>query len=924
MNIEKNEQKRLVYLKCKMYDSAALNQTSFVYVKLHTVCDNVFLTCNLEAILELSIKQKLFVNIWIFISKQDTGGNKMLRINKVTIENRKEGCVTDDLHPRISFSFESDNKNVELKQAKISVGDWNCITKQQVAIEYCGEKLAAFTKYLVTVEILDNYGETAVCKNTFETGRYGEPWQAKWITDTTYVFQEKHVSPKTMTFLKEIALKKEISEAKIYATALGIYELMINGQKVGQDYFAPGYTSYKTNLQYQVYDITSQLQKENQLIAVVGGGWAVGAFNYKRVNRTWADRQAFLLELRIIYTDGTSEVIGTDESWKVTEEGNYKFSEFYIGEVYDATVDLNKLDWKPAGIESVKNPPNLKVSYGDMVRTHEEFLPRSVEVAPSGMLIYDMGQNFAGVIKAKIKGKKGQKITFHHAEVLMDGELFIKPLRSALQQAVYTCIDGEQEYSPKLTYMGFRYVGVEGIRQEDLTLSALALYSDMEEIGGFTCSNELVNKLQQAICWGAKSNFVDIPTDCPQRDERMGWTGDIAVFAPTAAYNFNTNRFLEKWLLDVKAEQRKGGGIPMVVPSSAVPMQWELMIPMAVDHWGDACVWVPWAEYQARGDIRILKEMYPTMKKYVKACKFWAELFSFGKNKRVWHLLHHYGDWCAPNVSMFGWMKKGKWTATAALARTSATLAEIAKILGKEEESLSYETLSKETSEAYRTILMDENCKIKHEFQTGYVLPLHYGMLPEREQKMTAKNLVEMVRKNEYHIATGFPGTPYILFALAEHGYEKEAFQMLLTDTCPSWLYEVKAGGTTIWERWDALREDGTCNTGDDDGTGGMVSFNHYASGSVGAFLYEKIAGIQPIEAGYKQFKIAPLIGAGLTFAKGNMVSPYGEIKSEWELNANEFTIKITVPAGSKCILELPNKEQKQFGSGQYEERIFL
>ena len=238
------------------------------------------------------------------------------------------------------------------------------------------------------------------------------------------------------------------------------------------------------------------------------------------------------------------------------------------------------------------------------------------------------------------------------------------------QEAVYCCVDGEQTYSPRMTYMGFRYVGVEGIEEKDLELTAAALYSDIEETGDFCCSHDLVNQLQSSIKWGAKSNFVDIPTDCPQRDERMGWTGDIALFSPTAAYNFNMSRFLEKWLRDVKSEQSRGGGIPMTVPLVRVPMQWEIMIPMAVDHWGDACILVPWAEYRARGDRDLLRRMYPVMKRYIGACKFWAGLFSFGKHRRIWKLLHHYGDWCAPGIGMWAWMGRGKWTATACLANS--------------------------------------------------------------------------------------------------------------------------------------------------------------------------------------------------------------------------------------------------------------
>lgn len=841
----------------------------------------------------------------------------MLTIRNLKTENLTKECVTDEKHPSFSFSLESDLENVSLKQAKISLNGWEKRVDYQIGIVYDGPALSPFTCYEVTVKAQDNYGETASKSMSFETGRMDIPWSAKWITDPFYQFKEKKISPKTMTFRKKIQCNKEIKSAKIYATALGIYELMINGEKVGRDYFAPGYTSYHHQMQYQTYDITKNIIGNNELIAVVGGGWAVGAFNYKRVNRAYAKKQALLLELHITYRDGTKQIVGTDETWQVTEDGNYQMTEFYNGETYDATIDLNQIAWRQAGVASIKKKQIL-AQYGVPVRAHERLKPISCIKSKSGMLIYDFGQNLAGVIAAKINGVFGQCITFHHAEVLMEGELFTKPLRTAKQQATYQCIDGKQSYSPRMTYMGFRYVGVSGIEEKDLEIEAVAVYSDIEENGTFTCSNEWINRLQNAICWGAKSNFVDIPTDCPQRDERMGWTGDIAVFAPTAVYNFDMSRFLEKWLKDVKAEQKRGGGIPVVVPQTFVPMQWEIMITMAVDHWGDACIWVPWAEYLARGDKRILKTMYPTMKRYMKACKFWAELFSVGKHRRVWKLLHHYGDWCAPNVTMWEWMRRGKWTATAAMARSSKNLAQIALLLGEKQDAIYYEQLSRETNEAYRQVLMDEACKVKKEFQTAYVLPLYYNMLSEEDKIKTAKNLVTMVEKDDFHINTGFPGTPYILFALADHGYVKEAYQMLLKDTCPSWLYEVKAGGTTIWERFDALREDGTCNTGDEDGTKGMTSFNHYASGAVGDFLYRRVAGIEAIEGGYKMFRIAPIPGGNLTHARGSVRTNYGEIISEWNRHNNIFSIKISVPVGTTCELILPSKDTMTLGSGCY------
>lgn len=846
----------------------------------------------------------------------------MLKISRLTVEHLSRDCVTDCEQPRVSFQIESDRQNVSLKKAKIWVGDWSTETESQILVPYTGKKLNPFTEYPVVVKVMDDKGEAAEAVTSFETGRMGTAWKAQWITDGEYHFTEKKISPKTMTFRKKIACSKKVTKARLYATALGIYEMTLNGEKVGDIYFAPGFTSYKHQLQYQTYDVTEQLKSsegmENEMIAVVGGGWAVGSFTYKRVNRNYADRQALLCELRITYEDGSEEIIGTDESWEVTLDGAVRETEFYNGEIYDATVDMDKIAWHKASREQVKLQPEILAQYGAPVKAHEVFHPVSVTKAPSGVVIYDFGQNFAGVISAKIKGKKGQKITFCHAEILMDGELFTKPLRSAKQEAVYICKDGEQTWSPRMTYMGFRYVSMEGAAEEDVELSAIALYSDVEDNGEFSCSNELVNKLQSSIRWGAKSNFVDIPTDCPQRDERMGWTGDIALFSPTAAYNFDMSRFLEKWFKDVRSEQNKGGGIPVTVPLVVVPGQWEIMIPMAVDHWGDACILAPWAEYKMRGDLGLLKTMYPTMKRYMKACKFWAGFGSVGKHKYIWKLLHHYGDWCAPGIGMWAWMGRGKWTATACMSHSSKILSQIAELLGEKEDAVYYRNLSEKTAEAYRDLLMEKDCTVKKEFQTAYVLPLYYGMLSEEDKKKTAAHLARIVRENDYHIATGFPGTPYILFALADNGYEEDAFKMLMTDTCPSWLYEMKVGGTTIWERWDALREDGTCNTGEDDGTGGMVSFNHFSYGAVGDFLYRRIAGIETLSGGGKEVRIAPMVGGGLTQARGVVNTAYGKVTSEWWINDGKFTLHVDIPCSTTAIVKLPGGEEKKLGSGSY------
>lgn len=845
---------------------------------------------------------------------------KNMKIEKLKIENLEQGCVTDRVQPRFSYVLSSEREDNRLQEAEITVNGWKKITSEQIMVPYEGEPLKPYTEYTVTVRAKDIYGETAEKSATFRTGKMNTPWAGKWITHPTYSFTEKKVSPIPMNFKKSISVSKKVKSATIYATAMGIFTLALNGKRVGEDYFAPGFTSYKTRLQYMTYDVTSLLQEgENGLSAVVSGGWAVGAFVFSRVNRVTTDKQALKAEIRIEYEDGEIIVIPTDESWLVSMDGNVRMADIYDGETFDATVDLEKSEWVNASEKRLGFTPALYAAIGSPVKAHRELKPVSVNKIGEE-LVYDFGQNFAGVVKLKIRGRKGQVVTVRHAEVLKsDGTLFTELLRSAKATATYICVDGEQEYSPTLTYMGFRYISVTGIGEKDIDVSALVLYSDLEENGKFACSDERVNRLQENILWSARSNFMDIPTDCPQRDERMGWTGDIAVFAQTACFNFDMNRFLDKWLGDVRAEQTRGGGIPNTVPVQGYGFP-VTMPKKAIAFWGDACVFVPWAQYLSYGDKKVLEENYETMKKYVKACKFWANI-GIGKHRYIWNdiPMMQFGDWIAPDVdSMGAWQARCKWTGTGSLAATSGLLSRIAGILGKPDDEKYYKTLHDKVSDAYVSLLTDGNGKLKNEFQTAYVLPLYFDMFPEDQKKKAAENLAALVQKNDHCIGTGFPGTPYILFALADNGQEEEAYRMLLNDKCPSWLYEVKAGGTTIWERWDALKEDGSSNTGAEDGTGGMISFNHYASGAVGDFLYRRILGVEAKEGGYKSFTVAPLVREGLSFAKGEVHTPYGKIATEWKKEAGKFTLQVEVPFGTECTVRLPSGKQEKVKSGKH------
>ena len=828
----------------------------------------------------------------------------MFAVDEIKTENKCSGCVTDSDAPCVAFSLKSDKKGTNLANAVVRIGNKEFVTKEQCGVVLNGLELHPFTRYEVSVVATDNFGNRTEGKTYFCTGRREMPWTAKWITNAAYIFPKK-ISPAPFTFRKVFAAKK-VKRAFITATALGIYELQLNGKKVGEQYFAPGFTSYKHILQYDFYDVTALLKEQNELVAVVGGGWAVGRFTYSSKSRITCDRQAFLCELFLEYEDGSHEKIITDESWQQTMDGNYRFADFYDGEVYDATVNLNKVKWRAADVCKPKIKPLITARYGCPVTAHERLTPIAHFPAKNGKEeIYDFGQNFAGVVSLRIKGRKGQKITVRHAEIITDGDLNVKSLRTAKATLVYTCKDGEQEYSPRLTYMGFRYIGISGITPEDIEVCAHALYSDFDETGSFECSDALLNKLQSNIIWSGKSNFVDIPTDCPQRDERMGWTGDISVFARTACFDFDLSAFLEKWLRDVRAEQGRGGGLPLVVPKQGISAP-----TVATACWADGIILVPWAEYLARGDTQLLREMYPAMKKYLKAVRFWASLSGSGKYRRhIWKWLFQFGDWCAPEGGIFDWMKRGKWIATAYYANSCLIVSKIADILGKKEDAKFFAGLSGKIAASFRHVFTDGKGKLKSEFQTGYVLPLAFGIVDGAERESMAQNLERLVRERGYHLSTGFTGTPHILFAFADGGKAETAYKLLLQDTAPSWLYCVKEGATTTWEEW----------TIDPRKEGNIPSYNHYAYGAVGDFLYRRVAGIEPTKGGYKEFRVKPILGGGLSYAKASVKTSYGMAGSEWRVEDGKFFLKVTVPVSCTCRVTMPNGKQVTLQSGEYD-----
>ena len=834
----------------------------------------------------------------------------MFEIQEIRAEHALVPVITDNKRPRFSISFTSDRRDSSLRSARIRLGAWEAEIEDPLNITYSGPELEPLTEYTVQVEATDDAGNIARASTKFSTGRLGLAWKGGWISDPDYHVESPN-SPTPMCFRRRFTARKEVRTLRVFTTALGVYDLYLDGRRLNEDYFAPGFTNYEADLQYTIHEIHDLPAGEHELLAVVAGGWAIGRTTHvddttKSKSKLSADRQALLCELRLDYADGQRDILGSDARWEVTEDGPWRFADFFDGEVYDARIEMKAANWRSAAVEKLRIKPKLSVRYGLPVTAHEVLEPVAWTEAPSGELICDFGQNIAGVVSFQLTGKAGQKLVFRHAEALENGELYVQNLRSAKQELRYICREGEQEYSPRFTYMGFRYVGIRGVEKENLKIKALAVYSDLETVGSFRCSNKDLNQLQSNLSWSGRDNFVDIPTDCPQRDERQGWTGDIALFSPTACFNFEMSRFLEKWLRDLASEQTATGAIPFVVPArkGVTPT-------MTTSCWGDSCILVPWALYRANGDKSLLARQYPSMKKYMADVKRWAALsLPIHGSPYILKLPFQFGDWCAPYGSVLDWLAKGPWVGTAYFFRSCRLMSEIAAILGKDEDSRRYAALAEKVRAAFRKVFTDGKGHMKEEFQTAYVLALAFDLAEGDERAVMAERLWALVKEAGIHLNTGFTATPFLLFALSDNGLEEEGYELLLQDSNPSWLYQVRRGATTMWENWHSVHEDGTIQES---------SLNHYAYGAVGDFFYRRICGLEAIEPGYRRFAVKPIPGGALSWAECEHKCPFGMIKTRWEKADGAFRLSVTVPFGATCDVKLPNGEEHTMGSGSYE-----
>lgn len=698
------------------------------------------------------------------------------------------------------------------------------------------------------------------------------------------------------SFQRKFTVRNTVQKASLSVTAIGVYEAELNGARVGNFIFAPGLTSYKTRLQYQTYDIGGMLSEDNTLIITAGPGWHRG-----RISASSPDVHdtpcAVIAEIVIEYTDGSTETIRTDDKWLVARS-KILSSDLYDGEVYDAA-----LKEQPAlPVSAPDLPKNILIpQQGEIICEHERIKPIRYFVTPKGEHVIDFGQNLAGYVEFTVNAECGDKIEISHAEILdSEGNVYTENYRSAKAEIHYTCRDGRQTYKPHFAFYGFRYIRLDAFPSAvDLAdFTAIAIYSDLERTGYVRTGSGKINKLFENTLWSQRANFIDIPTDCPQRDERMGWTGDAQVFAKTAGYNYNVLKFFAKWLADVRAEQRRDGSIPDTVPNF-----WRVKGSSAA--WGDVICVVPWQMYLLYGDKKILSENFDSMKRwvdYITGDTLDENLWTCSDDEKgLWR--KHYGDWLAldaPAGSYKG-ATDDNLIASAFYAYSALLVVRAGHVLG--EDVRFYEQLYSDIVKTFKARF----CRLTT--QTDHVLALYFNLTDDRQG--VADRLAEMIADNGNRLQTGFVGTPYLLHVLSENGHIDTAYSLLLQEAYPSWLYEVNHGATTIWEHWDGINDEGKLWSKD------MNSYNHYAYGSVMDWIYTVAAGIRTDEeyAGFERAVIAPHPDPRLGFLDVTYHTPHGAITSKWSYTPDGVRFEISTPVKSVIVID---EKEYQVEKGRY------
>lgn len=843
----------------------------------------------------------LLCNLSVFAQPTVSG----LKVNRL---NDPQGV--DDASPAFSWIIDSDQRNVSQAAYEVAVyeggkkvwGSGKVASSESINVQYQGPALKPSTKYFWQVRVWDNNGRQSKWspRASWVSGMLStQEWKASWIEPVVK-------SSESPLMRKTFVLSKPVASAVAYITAHGMYEAYINGQKVGNAHYAPGWTTYNKRLQYQAYDVTSMLTKGGNAIGLMlGYGWYHSLLGWveKPEKKLYdIDTMGALAQIVVTYKDGSQEFIVTDGSWK-TAMGEIVSSTIYGGETVDArravkgwnTVGFDDSSWTSVNVAEYPSD-NLVPSESEPVVTHKVLKPVKVITTPKGEKVLDFGQNLVGREILRYKGTPGQEIVISHAEVLDEnGNFYTQNLRSAKAQSRFICSGEEDCFEPLFTFYGFRYLKVEGIEGEldPENFSAAVVFSDMPENGNFSSSNPMVNQLQSNIQWGLAGNFIDVPTDCPQRDERLGWTGDAQVFFRTATFNRDVQNFFRKWLKDLALDQDEAGRVPDVVPN----------IPKIVGAgrvgWADAATVIPWQHYMAYADKTILEDQYVSM-------KAWVDFMVGESENNLWNKGWHYGDWLffsrdndCNGVSAVTYTPLIQ---QCYFAHSASLVAKAADVLGKADDVAKYSKVAADARKAFCDNYLTPSGMLVSSTQTAYVLALNFDMLPEQMRPLAAKHLADNVEKYG-HITTGFLGTPCISHVLSSNGYNELAYRLLLRQDYPGWLYPVRMGATTIWERWNSMMPDGSIPDN------GMNSFNHYSYGAVGDWLYRDAVGLYETSPGFKTLAVKPHPGADFTYMKAEQQTPYGKAAASWQKVDGVFTLEVTVPVNTTAEIFIPSEQ---------------
>lgn len=872
----------------------------------------------------------------------------------IKCEYRNNPMGIDNKNPMFSWTIQSDIRGLEQTSFELFLAEnkeellnrenliWylNCKSKEVRAV-YQGDKLCSRKTYYWKVSITLNNGTVAESPVGYFEMAFLEKdcWKAKWINflqekikkQVPELDEEGNARPVELEIMemepvyqarKSFHVKKSVNKARIYATAHGVYRLILDNVKVGDYELSPEHTQYENQLLYQVYDVTKELTVGEHVIgAIVAHGWYAGRIGFAGDNCQYGDKLSLLMQMEIEYADGTIEVVCSDENFMVAKSP-YIYADLFVGEKYDARQELegfflpgydeSELYHALSGEEAFDK---LCAHYGSYIKVVEKIKPRCYFEDENGDFILDFGQTIAGKVKAQIKAERNTEIRFEHSEIIGEDRKFIQNIRDAYknQTDIYICKGNEVEtYEPIFTYHGFRYVKVHGLKKvnpEDFTACVIA--SDIKKSGEFSCSDSRLNQLQKNIFRSQQSNMISIPTDCPQR-EKAGWTGDVQIFAATACYNMDMEDFFRRWLKDVRFEQLEDGQVPIIVPFlDGYKRVFEGIYSSA--GWSDVAVILPWILYQYYGDIQILKDNFEMMHRWVQYIRETAENENPEELKNctnerteylkyIWNTNFHFGDWLTPSVSintetgvvdmMQSAYRTMEIVPTLFYIYSTDLMKKISEILGYHNQKAYYENLCKKVKQAFNYEFVDEKGDIKSDLQGIYVLSLYVDVLTGDRKVKAEERLLELIHKNEDKLDTGFLSVPFIMDVLTNMNRLDVAYRLLFNESCPSWLYEVKMGATSIWESWQAILPNKECS---------FLSMNHYAFGCIGDWLYRNIAGIKMLEPGYSKIRFSPNFDHGIAYASGAYESVLGMVKCEWKKTKTEIHMEVTVPVNAKA-----------------------